>query len=270
MMDHRHIEELLYDYVTGTLTPEDKQQVEEHCATCSECRSDLRGIRTVIGSLDPALHRASDRQGDQFWLEFADRVERAVRDRSNATPSFWESFFDQLKEILTSSWKPVGAAAGALGLALIAFLISISLQQHPAENPATTVETIQPDTTVQQLAQYLRKSKSLLVGLNNLKPDRGGHMDLAAERRTSRQLVMEARALRNHPLDPQSTQLVGDLEKLFIEFGSAEENREEPVLRLVRSGMDQENVLFKIRMAETAYGAGRFVQAGGRSAGGTR
>jgi hypothetical protein len=270
MTGHRDIQELLYEYATGTLPPEDKQRVEEHCAACSECRSDLDGIRTAIRTLDPALPRASDRRSDQFWMEFADRVDRAVRDRSNAAPGFWESFFEHLKELLTSSWRPVGAAAGALGLALIAFLISNSLQQHPAENPATTVEEIRPDTTGQRLAQYLRKSKTLLVGLNNMKPDAGEHLDLAAERRTSRQLALEARALRNQPLDPQSTQLVGDLEKLFIEFASAEDNREEPVLRLVRSGMEQENVLFKIRMAETAYGAGRFVQTGGRSEGGRR
>lgn len=270
MMGHRDIQELLYEYATGTLSAEDKQRVEAHCATCSECRSDLDGIHTVIGTLDPALPRASDRRSDQFWMDFADRVDRTVRDRSNAAPGFWESFFEQLKDLLTSSWKPVGAAAGALGLALIAFLISDALRQHPAENPAATVEDVRPDTTGQRLAQYLRKSKTLLVGLNNLKPYAGKHLDLAAERRTSRQLAMEARALRNHPLDRQSTQLVGDLEKLFIEFGSAEDNREEPVLRLVRSGMEQQNVLFKIRMAETAYGAGRFMQTGRRSNGGTR
>jgi hypothetical protein len=269
MMGHRDIQELMYEYATGTLSAQDKQRVEEHCATCSECRSELDGVRSVVGTLDPSLPRPSDSRSDQFWMEFADRVDRAVRDRSNVAPGFWETFFEQVKDLLTSSWKPVGAAAGALGLALIAFLISNSLQ-HRAEDPATAVENIQPDTTGQRLAQYLRKSKTLLVGLNNVKPDAGEHLDLAAERRTSRQLAMEARALRSHQLDPRSTQLVSDLEKLFIEFGSAEDNREKPVLRLVRSGMDQENVLFKIRMAETAYGAGRFMQTGKRSDGGIR
>jgi anti-sigma-K factor RskA len=264
MKQHHNIQELLYDYVTGTLSAQEKEQVEEHCAACAECRSDLDGIRSVVGTLAPLPPLPSEERSEQFWMQFSDSVDQKISSLTAQSPGVWETFFEELKTFLSGSWKPVGAAAGALAIALIAFLISFTSHRDAVEELLPFVATIQPDTTAERLVQYIRKSKTLLVGLNNLTVEPGEHLDLAAERRTSRQLAMEARALRMHPLDPKSTQLVGDLERLFIELGSADDQRQGPVLSIVRNGMEQKNILFKLRMAETAYGASQVMLTGAR------
>jgi len=91
---------------------------------------------------------------------------------------------------------------------------------------------------------------ALLVGIENMKTGEGGAVDLSAERRASRDLVQEARYFRQLRLDPRSERLMGDLEKIFIELSNSHDSRSRPDVELLRSGIQQENLLFKIRMAE--------------------
>jgi anti-sigma factor RsiW len=264
MNSHHDIQQLLYDYATGGLLANERDRVKEHCATCAECRSDLEAIRSVTESLTPHSPLPSDERSDRFWTQFAENVERQVSEKPLRAPGIWMQFFDELKIHLTGSWKPVGAAAAVLTVAIVAFVILHSPSADAPVEPAPATMTSQSDSTTRQLADYYRRSRALLVGINNLSKAPGMQLDLSKERRTSRRLAMEARALRAKDLDPQSTQLVGDLERLFIELASAEDQHQEPVLNLVRTGMEQENVLFKIRMAETAYGTGGVMLTGGR------
>jgi RNA processing factor Prp31 len=77
-------------------------------------------------------------------------------------------------------------------------------------------------------------------------------VDLSAERELSRQLVRETRELRDH-LDPQAAQLVGDMEKILIEIASRNETTDRDHFDLIRSGIRQQNLLFKVRMTESVY-----------------
>ena len=264
MNSHHDIQQLLYDYATGRLPANERDRVQGHCVTCAECRSDLEAIRSVAESLAPHSPLPSDERSDLFWTQFAENVERQVSEKPLRAPGIWAQFVDELKIHLTGSWKPVGAAAAVLAIAIVAFVISFPSSPDAAVEPSPATAASQSDSTARQLAEYYRRSRVLLVGINNLSTAPGVQLDLSKERRTSRKLAMEARALRAKALYPQSTQLVGDLEKLFIELASAEDRHQKPVLNLVRTGMEQENVLFKIRMAETAYSAGGVMFTGGR------
>lgn len=73
MTDHHEAcSELLYDFVAGSLSSEQRQFVEEHLAGCAECAAELRAVRAMntsasdeapLSDLERArLHRTVDRE----------------------------------------------------------------------------------------------------------------------------------------------------------------------------------------------------------------
>jgi anti-sigma factor RsiW len=78
MTEHQHPEELLAEYVDGTLGPEDRARVESHLTTCVSCREEISlagSARQALGTLPqldvpsgltwPVLQRARQRRR---WL----------------------------------------------------------------------------------------------------------------------------------------------------------------------------------------------------------
>jgi hypothetical protein len=157
-------------------------------------------------------------------------------------------------------------ATGAAALVLAAFLaVRTFLPAERAEwtfdKPSIafehTTRTMDTETSFdvpnERVSQYFRRSKTLLVGLANLQPDRDERLDFTAERRVSRDLIREARYLKQQPIDPRSRELMNDLERIMIELKNIEEHADLPNVEIIRSGIREENLLFKIRMAEAMY-----------------
>jgi hypothetical protein len=71
------------------------------------------------------------------------------------------------------------------------------------------------------------------------------------EKEAARQLVQQARYLDSKSLDDRSRALVGALERILIELANMEEQADLPDVEIVRSGIRHDNMLFKIRMAES-------------------
>ena len=92
-----------------------------------------------------------------------------------------------------------------------------------------------------------------MVELANRKHYEGKPTDLSLERRVSRQLLNEARFLKQQPLTPYTTQLMSDIEPVLIELANSEHHSEKPTVELLREGIFQGNLLFKVRMAQIAY-----------------
>jgi hypothetical protein len=101
----------------------------------------------------------------------------------------------------------------------------------------------------------------LLVGIENMKVSPEASFDFAVERNASHELLQEARNLKYQPLDSRSAKLIGDLEKILIELSTIKEETGLPNVEIVRSGIQQENLLFKIRMAEAIYDTTKFMKA---------
>ena len=101
------------------------------------------------------------------------------------------------------------------------------------------------------LADYFRKSKILLVGISNISANKGERIDLSTERQAARELIQQARYLDNRFLDDRSQQLIKALERILLELANMEQHANVPDVEIVRSGIHDENMLFKIRMAES-------------------
>jgi Putative zinc-finger len=264
MKNHRDIQLLLYDHLQGTLPEREGVEVDRHLRECEECRAELEDIRSILASLPEPGDAPGEHMPESYWKAFGNVVEGRIRRDGARQRNSRERMRSVAGEFLLRRWKPLVAASWTLALVLLVFLLTRqrATESVPLPDPVVAAPSAGIDSSAVRVQQYLRKSKSLLVGLTNMKVTERSPVDLSAERRTSRELAAESRLLRHQPLDARGKRLVGDLEKIFIELANATGEESVPAVDIVRAGIERENLLFKIRMAETAYGNARVVPAG--------
>ncbi len=259
MSRHTKIRNLLYEFLRDELNPHDREVVEEHLRSCDRCSAQLKDLESALHSLDRSSPNASSNRSEEFWNSFALRVEQRILSRRAAKRfgalEYLETFFVFHRPLTFS-------LGGALVLAFLAVGIwNLSIDRERRTLPMPGVEAAsQSDSVRQEMSRYFRKSKILLVGLTNMKFPEDRQVDLTVERRASRELVQQARYLRNQPIDARSARLIEEMEKILIELANMKEENNMPNVEIVRAGIHQENLLFKIRMAETLYDTARFVR----------
>src|SRR3954463_15347037 len=87
---HDEAEELLPWYATGQLEEADRILVEDHLASCSECREQLTLERRMVQEF-----RASDPEMDAGWTRLRSRIEAQLqqpRKELRATGGVWRMF----------------------------------------------------------------------------------------------------------------------------------------------------------------------------------
>ena len=265
MMRHRQAQKLLYECLRGELEASDRSAIDRHLAECPTCSLELQALKSAVDTLDAHYVSPDSERPQEFWNAFAGQVEDRIRQRS-ASPRARRPLSSFIERALVMNRRRV-ALAGSVFAAALALVAGVVLLRQPprpveqiAEQPAPHTETsIEPAS--ERLHQYFRKSKVLLVGIANMRVDEAEPIDLSAERRVSRNLIQEARYLQQQPLDRRSERLIGDLEKILIELANMKERDEAPNVEIIRGGIHQENLLFKIRMVESMYDSAQILQA---------
>ena len=257
MIKHRHVHKLLYEYLHGELEAAKQVMVEHHLATCKKCSDECDLLKSAIEVLGDHGREPSKERTQEFWNAFAFQVEDRIphgqqgeHKRTPATaPIEWVFAMHRRRLLLLG-----GSAAAAVILVLgFFFLRQPSRQQVQVVEQPALQQGAEVRMAAERLHQYFRKSKVLLVGIANMKVDEEGPIDLSAERKVSRDLVQEARYLQTYPLDTRSEKLISDLEKILIELANMKEQNNLPNVEILRRAIHQENLLFKIRMAESTY-----------------
>jgi hypothetical protein len=301
MTRHKDVRLLLYDYLDGTLSEKERATVEEHLHSCAACTEDLHRVQEALSLVARPERPASDARSEEFWATFSAAVEGKVHERA-ARRSRLANIWDNLRSFVffgRGSFAIAGMAVAMILLVVVlvnrpaptreyVFVDSSSSKPTTLEPHNETAqrtdegESIPSDEAVQpkyasqpleaplrvhyadnRMSQYLRKSKILLIGIANLKANEGEPLDLSVEQRASRELVREARYLQRRPLDPRVDQLVESMSRILIELANISKDKQIPNMEIVRSGIHQENLLFKIRMAETVFDSAHVVYAKG-------
>lgn len=261
MNKHKKILNRLYDYLHNEISTEDCRKLENHLASCQSCADELEKIKSIIQITSP-LNSPSSKRPQEYWNNFSFEVERRIRltgtQKTKAQLSIWEKLYT----FLALHKRPTLAYSSGLALLILAMTIwRLNITPTPeqiVEQPIFTNEFAKTDDRIEQ---YFRKSKILLVGITNMDLDRDQPIDLSTERKVSRQLVQEARNLQRQPLDIRSAQLINDLEKILIELANMKEKNDLPNIEIIQGGISKDNLLFKIRMAESVREQSRFINA---------
>ena len=220
----------------------------------------MRAYRRSLEQIGTTLNSPADDLPPEYWKNFEARVASrltAEPDTRNATDGLWERW-SVLIDLRPRRYAT--ALAGAVAILLCAVVVwkwTRATQGEPARAHVAAEQIVQPasasDLQVNRMNQYFRKSRLLLVGLSNMEPGDAYPVDLTAERNLSRALVRETRSLRSVALDARSVRLMGDMERIFIELANTDDHDRALTIDLIRTGIRRENLLFKVRMAESMY-----------------
>jgi len=253
-MMHRKVRRLLYEYGRGELDPVDMKNVEDHLARCNSCYAEYQIMKEAVRLIPSPAKPPSASRSEEYWARFASSVEvrtkEGVRKQLTTNPAV-----ESLLSLLVYRRWAVTAATG-VAVVVLAALFALSrgvFQPDYAEELAGAGVVTTADPVRMELAEYYRKSKILLVGISNINPELGQSVDLAVERQVARQLVYQTRYLDSKQLDERSRALVRALERILIELANMEQQADLKDVDIIRAGIHQENMLFKIRMAESDY-----------------
>ncbi len=132
-MDHQRAQGLLDDFVDGTLTPDQTEQVAEHITQCAPCRHEVEQLRAL---LDAAARLPDEIDPPQdLWPGIVTALTPEPPQSSRG--------FGPLLERLRPSWALWPAAALAAGLAVVLLVIALgergSEPGPPGRGPAPTL-----------------------------------------------------------------------------------------------------------------------------------
>ena len=269
MIRHRRVRKLLYEYLHGELESSEQRSVEQHLVSCPHCSNELKDLESAVNLLRAHTRQPSDTRPPGFWNAFAFRVEDRIRE-GGARRGTSGTIGSLAGRILLLHRRLLVAFASGLA-AIVVFTIAFLMSRHSSQQTQERISEQHPldqqapaELVSDRLHTYFSKSKVLLVGLSNMKTGEDQEIDLSGERKLSRELIYEARYLHGQPIDTRSARLIGDLEKILVELANTKEQNGLPDVDVIRGGIHQENLLFKIRMAESMYDTTQFLQANNR------
>lgn len=267
MKSHGEIQDTLYDFVMDDLSAEEMEAVRVHLRTCVECRAAVDELGQVVAAVPRPQERPSDLVDEAHWAELAARIERNLPSARHAERTHPLRLRERIRMLLPSPRPALAFALATVVLAVMATLVfrPWDRQEPVKETAVTRAEQAGEDSPAgADISTHLRRSKNLLVGLTNKPVDSEATTDLSVEREASRRLLADNRRYRSEVLDPQSSEVLADLEKIMIEVANSREQAPASDLYLIRQGIRQQNLLFKVRMAEQLSSRGMIVRTSGQ------
>lgn len=257
MMTHRKARTLMYDYLCGEIDSSLRQRVERHLAGCQACSEEVVSMKQIIDMTRSQAHTPNKARSAEYWERFAVSVEERIIRSSGVREETTIRLREIINEFFFYRRRSAVLLAGGLILGILAGVYMFRPVTPPShkEQLAEVVKEspVIPAMESNRMQKYFRKSKMLLVGIENMKQQHSDNVDFTVERNASRELLDEARMLKYQPVDGRSAKLMLDLEKILIELANIKSEGGLPNVEIVRGGIQQENLLFKIRMAESTY-----------------
>jgi hypothetical protein len=255
MSAHKQIQSQFYDYIQGGLKSDEHSIIDTHLASCTMCRCKLEELKRFIESPVFSPELPSDKLPPEYWNNFALEVEQKIRTYEIEKREYSLSLWDWLNSLFIFHKRQIIAVSSALTIVCMAITgwllyVPTLVDEKIALPEISSSQFMEID---QKVGEYLHKSKTLLVGISNLDLEEKSPIDVTAEKKASRNLVQEARYLKNQPLDIRSARLIGDLERIQIELATIKDDAAIPRIEMLREGIHRGNLLFKIRMAESMY-----------------
>jgi hypothetical protein len=244
---------MLYDYATGQISDTDRIRLMDHLSRCRSCSDHLQRLETTFRLLSIRRgEKPSERLTPEYWSGFVRSVD--LRLRQEKQPSVFARAGEVIEEAILGRRRTLVITGGALALVVaLSFFVRLPAPEQPPSvaggAPAHGARIPGPSAEVHQ---YLRRSRTLLVGLEHMEVPAKKSLDLGSERKLSRELLRQARELQGRPMDLHTARLVDDVERVLIEIANADDSTPQH-MEVIRGGIRQENLLFKLRMADAAY-----------------
>jgi predicted anti-sigma-YlaC factor YlaD len=229
-MNHLSEEQIVLHFY-GDAEPE--EDVRRHLAECSACREEFERIQELLRGIEPLeVPEPPAVFEDKTWLNVRDRLpERRGLGLWLLRPPKW-------------------ALAGVMAVLLAAAFMAGRFwpKQGPSDSAKNNVANPQRVILV-AVGGHLERSQMLLVELMNAGGK--GPLDLSTEQQQARDLLDANHLYRlsaQRAGDRQVAHLLDDLGRVLAEIANAPAEASPDDLRQIRSQIQSDNLLFKVRV----------------------
>jgi hypothetical protein len=253
MNNCENVRNLLVLHAEGELPLEQKVQVENHLASCAECRQEAAGIDKIRTWLaDPALFAPSEDYAWQF-------LPRKLSERARTLPAI-------------KRWLPanLGSLGWTLSMATTLFLacglIWLAQPQAPTPAPVAAVEApgnqaflgrIQSAHAREMTSQYLAQCQDLLLNVMRAeKSCEGQKYNVSLEVTRARDLLQRKRMLDSELRAPEvarAKDLCDELETFLINLSTSEKCESTDRLHGMERFIEKEQLLLRINVLQAEF-----------------
>jgi len=252
-MNCKQFESKITEALYAELTPEIRKEFDAHLVSCRNCATQYKQMQETLNLMSRRMRIEPDKTTwDDYWKVLQNQIEsEQLKDK---TIPFEKKF----------KWSPSRVPAWAYGIAAM-FLIVVGIYigrsflsvktttDQPGSNPSISSGATVEDSVTTQALVYLGKSKNLLLGVMNGSDESYSAITRAKQQHISRQLIQQASYFKNALVKPdqqQLKQLIHDLEIILMQLANIEVMPGVPAVEMVKRGVDQKSILFKINVEE--------------------
>lgn len=141
MMEHQQYREWLELSLHGDLGPREKGMLDEHLATCGDCRSELEDLK----QLQSALRKAPRLEVTDLMLQEARQDLRAALRIERSRVSFWQTVMEKIDEVF-APWAKV--SLGAASMLAVGFLAGSLVFRTNVSADGMLIQQASPDTEI--------------------------------------------------------------------------------------------------------------------------
>ena len=245
----------------------DAAAVERHLAACRQCRDEYAALERVLGLVETGFGTSSVPEPPAsyertVWMNVERRIAEDAAARANRPWwMFWraEGFGYGLVPQMALAAAIVMLLAGSVFLdrAVRPPVPGVPVGATAARGAATPPSAADPAEGARgrvlyaAVGEHLQRSELMLVEFNNVEAS-ARPIDLTPQQEWAEDLVNENRLYRQSAVEAGEAQMVSvleDLERVLLEVAHAPERADGEQLNRLRTRLDTQDLLFKVRVA---------------------
>jgi hypothetical protein len=251
-MNCKQCQDKIVEALYEELTEDTKTEFNAHLVSCKDCSAQYEKMQDTVNIMNKREGvNLNEIDWELHWKSIQSKI-NSEQDKIKPAP-LKEKFLLHPSHI--PSW--------AYGIAAV-FLIVVGIfigrtvwfsnpnaSKVIVQNPVVSPNAVDSVTT--QVLEYLGRSKSLLLGVVNANDNGYSEVTFSKQQKISRQLIQRASYLKtalDKPDQQQLKQLIGDLEIILMQLANIEVKPGIPAVEMVKRGVDQKSILFKINVEE--------------------
>ncbi len=164
--DHREYQELLGAYALSSVTPEERRAVEQHLASCNDCRSEVQKLCTAVATLPLTVEDRVPPPGLRAAILDTISTDGRAADRHTPAPAVLprSTITGRRRWPALAPWAAV-AALLVLSIGLLAWNVSLRDEDSPPEPMTIAFEPMAEDVDAGATAMWMEDAGVIKVWL---------------------------------------------------------------------------------------------------------
>lgn len=235
----------------GELEAKELAAFNQHLAECDSCRVAFDEMRSTLAVLSKNERPEPE---PAYWNGYWSRLEKRLERKHQPILEKFTALITWLSRLPGWSYQLAGAAA-ILWLGIYIGYLAFRPPAPPEKKlVAQSTRDLQLNLTGQEAADYLERSKILLLGIVNLDPTaKKIPLDFVRQQQVSRELLTATADLKQQIQGTKHQRLqvlLADLELILMQIANLEQELDAPAIELISRGVNEQSILLKINLEE--------------------